>query len=106
MIQTGAVEGQQFIKTGKLVALSAQNLIDCDFQSFGCSGGYLDDAFGYIERNGGIDSASSYPYEGLVSAHELIRSLLGLMDIKYFQGRSVSFQCIQCSGYYNRTRLR
>jgi cathepsin L len=36
---TGALEGAKYIRTGELVALSEQNLLDCDHQDLGCSGG-------------------------------------------------------------------
>lgn len=36
---TGALEGAKFISTGELVALSEQNLLDCDHQDLGCNGG-------------------------------------------------------------------
>uniref|UniRef100_G3VG72 Uncharacterized protein n=1 Tax=Sarcophilus harrisii TaxID=9305 RepID=G3VG72_SARHA len=58
---TGAVEGQLFLKTGKLVELSKQNLIDCSkFQ--GCHGGTVTSAFKYIKKNEGIVSEECYPY--------------------------------------------
>lgn len=64
---TGALEGQHFRKTGKLVSLSEQNLIDCtdDYGCLGCNGGYTHKSFLYISDNNGIDSESSYPYEAL-----------------------------------------
>ncbi|KAM6910416.1 uncharacterized protein FYW49_012343 [Xenentodon cancila] len=60
----GALEGQLAKKTGQLIDLSPQNLVDCVTENDGCGGGYMTNAFNYVKENGGIDSEEAYPYIG------------------------------------------
>lgn len=48
-----------------MISLSEQNLIDCSvkYGNNGCMGGWMNNAFKYINDNKGIDTETSYPYE-------------------------------------------
>lgn len=59
----GALEAAHFLKTGDLIPLSEQNLLDCTYEDeTKCYIGTYRTAYDYIESNGGIDTAKSYPY--------------------------------------------
>jgi KDEL-tailed cysteine endopeptidase len=55
------LEAQLFRKTNRLVALSEQNLLDCDNIDAGCEGGWPENAYEYIIKAGGINTMASYP---------------------------------------------
>lgn len=59
---TGALEGAYFVKYGKLVSFSEQELVACDPVDQGCNGGFMDNAFEWVEKNGGLCSEEDYPY--------------------------------------------
>jgi len=68
----GTMEGQLFLKKGKLENLSEQNLVDCDHEcqyfsgtklcDEGCDGGMEPNAFQYVIKNNGINLLKDYPY--------------------------------------------
>jgi len=60
---TGAIEGAWYVKTGYLISLSEQQLVDCSrsFGNQGCGGGLMNEGFKYVVENG-ICPESVYPY--------------------------------------------
>jgi len=58
---TGAIEGAHFIKTGKLLSFSEQQLVDCSTANHGCNGGNQIAAFKYLET-AKAELESVYPY--------------------------------------------
>merc|ERR1712023_216225 len=61
---TGALEGLHYIKTGELISLSEQELMDCskDEGNNSCEGGLMDYAFEFVIKEG-ICLESDYPYD-------------------------------------------
>mmetsp|Transcript_8895 Transcript_8895/g.11768 ORF Transcript_8895/g.11768 Transcript_8895/m.11768 type:complete len:526 (-) Transcript_8895:296-1873(-) len=57
-----AIESALYIEEGTLVQLSPQEVVDCDMTSYGCSGGWMDNAFKFAELNGGLCTEEDYPY--------------------------------------------
>ncbi|OXA46024.1 Cathepsin L [Folsomia candida] len=87
---TGAMEGTHAKRTGVLLNLSEQDLIDCSsrYGTSGCGGGYMIDAFMYVIDNRGIKTQASYPYRGE-------QQISAAIDARYLQYYS--------SGIFNDT---
>lgn len=62
---TGTIEGAYFVKTGKLISLSEQALIDCSwgYGNNGCDGGEDFRSYAWIMKHGGLPLEDEYgPY--------------------------------------------
>lgn len=55
------IEYQYFLKYGKNIRLSEQQLVDCDPKNYGCKGGLMTKTYEYIIANG-LMLESDYPY--------------------------------------------
>lgn len=51
---SGFISDNYCIKNGQDILLSPQDPISCDYENYGCSGGYLDITFKYFEDKGGV----------------------------------------------------
>ncbi|KAJ3670888.1 hypothetical protein LUZ60_008314 [Juncus effusus] len=58
----GAMEGAVKIRTGQLMSLSEQEVLDCTGNGMSCDGGTMEAAFSFIMRNRGLTSERNYPY--------------------------------------------
>lgn len=66
MATVAAIESQLFIRTGKLIELSEQEIVDCAgdaYNSFQCAGGVAFKVFDYVKDKGGLSSMEDYPYD-------------------------------------------
>ncbi|KAH0794660.1 Clan CA, family C1, cathepsin L-like cysteine peptidase [Histomonas meleagridis] len=60
-------EGAYFLKTGKLLSLSEQNLVDCVTTCYGCNGGLMTYAYDYVIKyqDGKFMLEDDYPYKAV-----------------------------------------
>jgi len=70
---SGALEGANYLATGKMEVLSEQQMVDCDHEcdssepdscDAGCNGGLMTSAFSYLLKSGGLEREKDYPYTG------------------------------------------
>jgi len=77
-----ALEGANSQKSGKVVSLSEQQLVDCSTENSACNGGEMDLAFSYAENNA-ICSEDSYSYTAQ-SGQCKASSCKGLVQVKSY----------------------
>jgi len=68
------IEGRWAIKTGDLISLSEQELVDCDAVDHGCHGGNPWHAYDEVQRLGGLVKEDNYTYQGVRGECKLDKS--------------------------------
>ena len=64
------VEAQYAFQYGQGMNMSEQQIVDCSKRDFGCTGGYFNTAFDYLQGNKWfVNSASAYPYTDLAATN-------------------------------------
>jgi len=60
----GGIESAWKLAGHPLTSLSEQQLVDCStaYGNQGCNGGWMDNAFNYVQAHGGIATETAYPY--------------------------------------------
>jgi len=93
---TGALEGQWKKKTGRLVSMSEQQIVDCStrYGNHGCHGGRFQSSWRYIRDAGGIVAESSYPYhprQGFCNKRgQVVAKVTGVHDIPHNDERALT----------------
>lgn len=92
-----SIEAQVFRRTGKLVGLSPQQILDCSVSmgNNGCSGGSLRTTLRYLQSTRGLMRNVDYPYESEVSIFNLLLSTSHMIPFySQFPATNVSLQAI------------
>ncbi|CAM9288002.1 unnamed protein product [Choristocarpus tenellus] len=81
---TGCLESHHFLRTGEMVLLSEQQLVDCAqaFDNHGCNGGLPSHAFQYAASVGGLDTEEAYPYLGEDSTCHFVPADVGAQVVR------------------------
>ncbi|XVF40357.1 hypothetical protein PTKIN_Ptkin01aG0107000 [Pterospermum kingtungense] len=81
-----AMEGITQIKTGKLISMSEQQLLDCSTNgNEGCNGGWMTNAFQYIMENQGLTTEENYPYQQIQGTCAIEKAQSQVADISNYE---------------------
>jgi C1A family cysteine protease len=59
---TEQIESDIMRTTGQTMILSPQQIVSCDSTSYGCQGGWTENAYDYVKSSGGLELDTDYPY--------------------------------------------
>lgn len=89
-----SIEAQIFQRTGKLIELSEQQIVDCSgtVGNHGCGGGSLRNTLRYLETTQGLMRSADYPYTASVRSNLIILNPEILNYLLYLQKLSHGFR--------------
>lgn len=102
----GNIEGQNFLATGKLTALSEEQMVSCDYEDSGCNGGLMSYAFTFLqeELGGRVVTQEYYPYEAAKGSPGACGGVKGMSPICHATSSSVTDGW--CSSICLRSQMR
>lgn len=56
------IESDSMRTLGTSYILSPEQIVQCDTTSYGCGGGWTENAYNYVKKVGGIETNAAYPY--------------------------------------------
>jgi len=59
---TEQIESDSIRTLGKSWVLSPEQIVQCDSTSYGCDGGWTENAYNYVKKAGGLETNTDYPY--------------------------------------------
>jgi C1A family cysteine protease len=111
---TEQIESDLMRTKGTTYLLSAEQIVQCDSTSYGCSGGWTENAYNYVKKAGGIEQEKDYPYtsyQGVTgkcssSSNKFVATVSGYTTLKsesamatYMQGTGPLSVCVDASSW-------
>lgn len=102
------------MRKGKSYVLSPQQITSCDSTSYGCNGGWTENAYNYVKKAGGIETNADYPYSSYqgttgqckANSSKYVVKVSGYTTVKgesnmagYVQGTGPLSVCIDASSW-------
>lgn len=97
------IESDSMRTLGTSYILSPEQIVQCDNTSYGCSGGFTENAYKYVKKAGGIETNSAYPYtsyQGVTGRCASVASsfVIGVTSFYTIKGESAMATYVQNTG--------
>mmetsp|Transcript_72972 Transcript_72972/g.202482 ORF Transcript_72972/g.202482 Transcript_72972/m.202482 type:complete len:331 (+) Transcript_72972:45-1037(+) len=99
---TEQIESDYMREHGATYVLSAEQITQCTTGSSGCNGGWTESAYTYVQREGGLETESDYPYtsyQGITGqCHDGGDYKVGITGYSTLKGESNMASYVQSTG--------